>query len=60
MQNPILKFKQSIFISKKPGYLSENLKTWRAPIAIEFNIFCWNFAHVSVLPVSTKDCSGFF
>ena len=27
MQNPILKFRQSSFISEKPGYLSEKLKT---------------------------------
>ena len=27
---------------------------------INFNIFCWNFARVSFLPLSTKECSGFF
>ena len=31
-----------------------------APTTIEFNIFCWNFAHVSYLPISTKGCSRFF
>ena len=27
MQNPVLKFRQNFFISEKPGYLSEKLKT---------------------------------
>ena len=27
---------------------------------MEFNIFSWNFAHVSYLPMSKKGCSGFF
>ena len=27
---------------------------------MEFNNFCWNFAHVSYLPVSTKGCSCFY
>ena len=35
-------------------------KLWRAPTTLEFNIFCWNFTHVSYLPMSTKGCSGFF
>ena len=26
----------------------------------KFNIFCWNFAHVSYLTISTEGCSGFF
>ena len=52
MQNPPLKFRQSCITSKKPGYFSATF--WRAPITMEFNIFCWNFAHLSYLPVSTK------
>ena len=35
-----------------------NWKFWQALTAIEFNIFCWNFAHVFVLPVFTKGCLG--
>ena len=38
----------------------KNQKLWWAPTTIKFNIFCWNFAHVSYLTVSTKGCSGFF
>ena len=37
----------------------KNGKLWRAPSIIKFNIFCWNFAHVSVLPMFTKGCSRF-
>ena len=33
-------------------------KLWWA--ATKFNIFCWNFAHVSYLTMSTKECSEFF
>ena len=54
MQNPILAFRQSSFISEKPGYLSENWKFWQPPTIKEFTIFYWNVAHVSVLPMSTK------
>ena len=60
MQNPILQFRQSSFISGKPGYSSENWKLRQVPTTIEFNILCWNFAHVSVLPMPTKVCLGFF
>ena len=35
-------------------------KLWRAPTTLEFDIFCWNFAPVSHLPVSTKGCLWFF
>ena len=58
MQNPLLKFRQSSIISEKPGYLSEKLNPLTS--SIEFNIFCWSFAHVSYLPVSTKWSSEFF
>ena len=60
MQNPILKFRQSSFISEKPGYFPEKLKTWRAPTTIEFHIFCWNFAHVSISSMYAKGWKGFF
>ena len=35
-------------------------KLWRAPTILQFNIFCWNFAHVLYLPMSTKACVRFF
>ena len=35
-------------------------KLWRAPTTLQFNIFCWHFAHVFYLPISTKWCVGLF
>ena len=58
MENPPLKFRQSSITSKKPGYFSG--KFWRVPTTIEFNIFCWNLAHLSYLTLSTKGFSGSF
>ena len=57
MQNHIQKFRQSSIVFKKPGILSENLKTL---MSSDFNNFCWRFAHVTYLPMSTKGCVGFF
>ena len=47
-------------ISKKPGFCLKNWTLWRASTTIEFNIFYWNFAHVSCLLMSTKAYAGFF
>ena len=60
MQNSMKKFGQSYIVFEKPGFCLKNWNFWRAPTTIEFNIFCWNFAHVSYLPMSTKGCSDFF
>ena len=57
MQNPPKKFRQSSIVFEIPGILSENLK---APTTLQFSICCWNFAHVSYLPMSTKECAGLF
>ena len=58
MQNPISKLRQTSIISKKPVFCLKNWK--RAATTIEFNIFCWYFAHVFYLVMSTKVCAGFF
>ena len=60
MQNTIQTFRQSFIVFEKPGILSENWKLWRAPAILQFNFFCWNFAHVFYLQMSTKECVGFF
>ena len=61
MQNTIPQFRQSSIVFEKPGILPENLKKlWRAPTIPQFNIFCWNFAHVFYLPLSKKVYVGFF
>ena len=46
MQNPKQKFGQSSIVFEKPG--------GSAPTNLQFNIFCWNFAHVCYMPMSTK------
>ena len=60
MQNPTQKFRQSSIVFERPGILSENLKTMVSSYYPTVNIFCWNFAHVSDLPMSTKKCARFF
>ena len=60
MQNPIQKFRQSSVFFEKQVFCIKNWKLWPAPTTIDFNIFCWTFAHVLYLPVSTKECGGFF
>ena len=59
MQNPIQKFKQSSIVFEKPGILSENLKTLKNSNYPTVQYFCWNFAHVSYLPMSAIGCAGF-
>ena len=60
MQNTIQKFRQSSIVFEKPGIFSENLKTLASSNYPTFQYFCWNFAHVSYVPMSTKRCTGFF
>ena len=49
------------FVIEKSGILSENLKTLtRSNNPRVSCFFCWNFTHVSCLPMSTKWYLGFF
>ena len=59
MQNAIQKFRQSSIIFKKPGILSENLKTLTSSNYPTVQ-YCSNFAHVFYLPFSKKGCVVFF
>ena len=56
MQNPIQKLRQISIVFAKQGILSENLKTLMSSNYPTVQYFCWNFAHVSYLPMSTKGC----
>ena len=60
MQNPAPKLRQTSIISKKQVFCLKNWKLSQAPSTIEFNIFCWIFAHVFYLVISTKGCARFF
>ena len=60
MQNLIPKFSQNSIISEKPGYFSEKLKALASSNYHRNLFFCWNFAQVSYLTMSTKGSSEFF
>ena len=49
-----------LLLSRNEVFCLKNWKLRRAPTALEFNIFCWNFAHVFYLVMPTKVCVGFF
>ena len=59
MLNLLEKFrKHFLMFSRNKVFCSKTWKRWRAPTTIEFNIFGWNFAHVSYQPMSTKAYFG--
>ena len=49
-----------ILFPRNQVFCLKNWTLWRASTTIEFNIFYWNFAHVSCLLMSTKAYAGFF
>ena len=60
MQNSIQKFRQSSIVSRNQVSYLKNWKFSQAPTTIDFNNFCWNFAHVPYWPLSTKWWVEFF
>ena len=60
MQNSIQNLDKALLFSRNQVFCLKIWKLWQVPTTIEFNNFCWNFAHVSYLPMSTKGYSGFF
>ena len=56
----IQKFRQGSIAFEKPGILSKNLKTLTSSNYSKVQYFCWNFAHVFYLQLSTKGYVGFF
>ena len=63
MQNPILKFRQSSYITKNSVYLSEKLKTLTSSTTtVEFNIFLLKFYTPFRLTnvYKSEACVGFF
>ena len=55
-----LNLDKALLFPRNQAICLKNWKLWRAPTTTKFNIFCWNFAHVSYLTMSTKGGSGFF
>ena len=55
-----LNLDKALLLPRNQTICLKNWNFWRASTATKFNIFCWNFARVSYLTMSTKGCSGFF
>ena len=60
MKNPKQKYRKALLFSGNQVLFLKNWKLWRVSTTIVLNIFCWNFAHVSYWPMSSKGCLGFF
>ena len=64
MENPMEKFRQSSIVFKKPGILSENLKTltiFNYPtVPLFFLLKLSTLPKLPYLPMFTKRCVGFF
>ena len=63
MQNLIQRYKdldKALLFLRNQAFCLKIWKLWRAPTTLQFNIFCWNFAHVFYLPMSTKAYVGFY
>ena len=60
MWNPTQKFRQSSIFFEKPGILPENLKIFTKSNYPTVHCFCWNFVHVSYLPMSIKGLRDLF
>ena len=59
MQNTIQKFWQSFVVLRNQVFCLKIWKVSRALTILQFDIFCWNFAHVFYLLMSTIECVGF-
>ena len=59
-QIPYKTLDKALLFLRNQVFCLKNWKLWRTTTTLEFNFFCWNFAHLSYLPMSTKGCSGFF
>ena len=60
MQNQIPKLRHTVIISKKPGFLTEKLKTLTSFNTIEFNIFLLKFCTRFPLSNVYKRMCGIF
>ena len=60
---PYKNLDKALLFSRNQVFCLKTWTLWRVsyyPIQLSYNIFCWNFAHVFYLPMSTKGCVGFF
>ena len=56
---PYKNLDKALLFSRNQVFCLKIWKLWRAPTTLQFNIFIWNFTHVSYLPMTTKGCAGF-
>ena len=59
-KTPYNNLDKALLFSRKQVFCLKIWKIWPAPTTLQFYIFCWNFVRVSLLPMSTKACVGFF
>ena len=55
-ETPYRNLDKALLFSRNQVFCLKNWKLWRDPTPMKFNIFCWKFAHISYLPMSTKWC----
>ena len=55
-----LNLDKALLFPRNQATCLKNWKLWRPATTTKFNIFCWNFAYISYLTMSTKECSWFF
>ena len=51
---PYKNLDKALLFSRNQVFCLKVWKLWGAPTILQFNIFCWNFAHVFYLPISAK------
>ena len=57
---PYKNLEKALLFSKKQVFFLKIWKLGRTPTILQFNMFCWNFAHAFYLPMSTRGCVGIF
>ena len=55
-----LNLDKALLFPRNQAICLKNWKFWRAKTTSKFNIFCWNFAHVSYLTMSIEGVLDFF
>ena len=59
-KRPYKNLDKALLFSRNQVFWLKIWKLWQAPTTLQFNIFCWNFAHVLHFPMSTKKPVEFF
>ena len=57
---PCKNLDKALLFSRNHVFCLKICKLWPAPTTLQFDIFCSNFAHVTYLPISAKECVWVF